>query len=161
MRASSASALAFAVAVTTLAASARAQSTAPSIDARTWRPSTDPAAGLVLEPTTTTGAWNWSVGAWTNYAYRSVTLDDPSTGARLRPVKHFLGLDLVAGLGVGHGVSFGLSLPTASTRRGPRRSPRRSRRAVKRRRRPSATSACTARRRSSTPAKGASASRAS
>jgi hypothetical protein len=113
MRASSASALAFAVAVTTLAASARAQSTAPSIDARTWRPSTDPAAGLVLEPTTTTGAWNWSVGAWTNYAYRSVTLDDPSTGARLRPVKHFLGLDLVAGLGVGHGVSFGLSLPTA------------------------------------------------
>ena len=26
------------------------QATLPSIDARTWRPSTDPSAGLVLEP---------------------------------------------------------------------------------------------------------------
>ncbi len=102
---------------------ALAQSTAPSIDARTWRPSTDPGAGMILEPTTTPGASNWNVGGWANYAYRSVTIDDPATGARLRPVKSFVGLDLVAGLGIGKRVSLGLSLPTAIYQTGTRSLP--------------------------------------
>ena len=42
----------------TLAADASAQ-TLPSIDARTWRPSGDPNAGLNFEPVTTPGPWAW------------------------------------------------------------------------------------------------------
>ena len=86
----------------------------PSIDARTWRPSTDPAAGLVLEPTMTPAAWAWNVGALLNYAYRPVSLNDPTLGSTtLRPVESQLGLDLVAGLGIGHHLSLGLDLPLA------------------------------------------------
>jgi OOP family OmpA-OmpF porin len=88
----------------------------PSIDARTWRPSTDPSAGLVLEPTTTPGAWSWNVGALANYSYRpvSVTLNEPLIGTTtLRPVESLFGLDLVAGLGLGHHIAVGLDLPTA------------------------------------------------
>jgi OOP family OmpA-OmpF porin len=89
----------------------------PSIDARTWRPSTDPSGGLALEPTTTPGPWNWNVGALLSYSHRpvSVTLNDPASGAAttLRPVENQLALDLVAGLGIGRRFSFGLDLPTA------------------------------------------------
>jgi hypothetical protein len=94
---------------------ARAQ-TLPSIDAHSWRPSTDPGAGLVLEPTTVPAAWNWNVGAFASYAYQPVTttvvgpLGLPQT---YNPVQHFVGLDLVAGLGIGSKMSLGLSLPTA------------------------------------------------
>jgi OmpA-OmpF porin, OOP family len=88
----------------------------PSIDARTWRPSTDPSAGLVLEPTTTPGPWNWNVGALLSYSYRpvSLALNEPTLGSvTLRPVESLLGLDLVAGLGLGSRISVGASLPTA------------------------------------------------
>src|SRR5271165_6857679 len=43
--------------------------TVPSLDARTWRPSTDPDAGLVLEPVVTPGPWRWNVGVWLHYAH--------------------------------------------------------------------------------------------
>jgi OOP family OmpA-OmpF porin len=123
MRASRFLSLSLGVLALALPSVASAQSPAPSIDARTWRPSTDPGAGMVLEPTITPGAWNWNVGAWANYAYRSVTIDDPATGARLRPVKSFVGLDLVASLGLGKHVSLGLSLPTAIYQTGTRSLP--------------------------------------
>ncbi len=100
--------------------------TLPSIDARTWRPSTDPSAGLVLEPTTTAGAWNWNVGAFLSYSYRpvSLTLNDPTLGnIQLHPVESLLGLDLVAGLGLGSRVSIGASLPTALYQTGTNPSP--------------------------------------
>jgi OOP family OmpA-OmpF porin len=100
-----------------LSASVASAQSLPSIDARTWRPSTDPAGGLVLEPTTTPGPWSWNVGAFLAYSYRpvSLTLNDPVSGAAttLRPVENQLGLDLVAGLGIGHRIAFGLDLPTA------------------------------------------------
>ncbi len=98
----------------------------PSIDARTWRPSSDPAGGLVLEPTTTPGAWSWNVGALFNYSYRpvSVTLNQPLIGATtLHPVEDLLGLDLVAGLGLGHHLSLGLDLPTAIYQTGAKNPP--------------------------------------
>ncbi len=102
--------LALPVALVPLAAHAQ---TLPSIDARTWRPSADPSAGLVLEPTTTPAAWNWNVGALFSYAYRpvSVTLNDP-TARTIRPVESLFGLDVVAGIGLGHRLALGLDLPT-------------------------------------------------
>ena len=100
-----------------LSASVASAQSLPSIDARTWRPSTDPSGGLVLEPTTTPGAWSWNVGALLAYSYRpvSLTLNDPTSGGAttLRPVENQLGLDLVAGLGIGHRIALGLDLPTA------------------------------------------------
>jgi OmpA-OmpF porin, OOP family len=95
--------------------------TFPSIDARTWRPSTDPGGGLVLEPTTTPGAWNWNVGALFNYSYRPVSTNFflPT----LRPVESLFGLDLVAGLGLGRRLSVGLDLPTALYQTGTSRLP--------------------------------------
>jgi hypothetical protein len=92
---------------------AAAQSTSPSIDARTWRPSTDPAAGLILEPTTTPGAGSWNFGAWGSYALHPVTLNDPATGARLRAVRDEVGLDLGFGIGIGSRAALGVSLPMA------------------------------------------------
>jgi hypothetical protein len=108
-----ASPLLLGLSILVLAPLAAAQSTAPSIDARTWRPSTDPAAGLILEPTTTPGAWSWNLGAWGSYALHPVTLNDPTTGARLRAVRDEVGLDLGFGIGIGSRASLGVSLPVA------------------------------------------------
>jgi OmpA-OmpF porin, OOP family len=86
--------------------------TRPSVDARTWRPSSDPEAGLVLEPTTTAGPWRWNASAWASYASSSVVLRDTTTGAvASRPVAHGLDLDLAGGIGVGDRLSFGLDVP--------------------------------------------------
>ena len=90
-------------------APARAQS-APSIDARTWRPSTDADASLVLEPTTTPGPWRWNVGAWAQYAQDPI-LFRAASGATLRPVEHSVGLDVTAGLGLGDRVTVGVDVP--------------------------------------------------
>jgi hypothetical protein len=101
----------FALAVWMAASSAAAQ-TAPSIDARTWRPSTDPEATLALEPVATPGPWQWNVGVWTYYAQDSVFLRDPATGdVTSRPVEHLVGADLVAGVGIGSRVAFGVDVP--------------------------------------------------
>ena len=58
--------LASLVSLASLAPRVASAQTYPSIDARTWRPSTDPGGGVVLEPTTTPAAWNWNVGALFN-----------------------------------------------------------------------------------------------
>ena len=103
------------IALTTTAALAvatRARAESPSIDARTWRPSTDPAAGMVLEPVTAPGPWRWNVGAWLEYAHHPVTLRKAgSDDVAFRPVESLLGAHLTAGLGLGAHASVGLSLP--------------------------------------------------
>jgi hypothetical protein len=89
-----------------------AAQTAPSIDARTWRPSIDPAANMVLEPTVTPGPWLWNLGGWLSYAQNPVTLRDPTTGNVLaRPVRNLLGVDIVAGVGLGSRASVGVDVP--------------------------------------------------
>jgi OmpA-OmpF porin, OOP family len=86
--------------------------TLPSIDMRTWRPSSDPEAGLVSEPVITPGPWRWNVAAWVHYAQSPVVLRDPATGAvATRPLEHALGADLVAGIGLGDRAALGVDLP--------------------------------------------------
>ena len=87
--------------------------TVPSIDVRTWRPSTDPGASLVLEPIMTPGPWVWNVGAYVSFAYRPVTLRNAGTSdIAFRPVDAVLGTDIVAGIGIGTRASLGMSVPT-------------------------------------------------
>ena len=90
---------------------ARAQAL-PSVDATTWHPSTDPRAGLVLEPVTTAGAWQWNVAAWFNYAQAPVVLrDSVSNGVAIQPLAHVLAADLTVGLGLGDRVAIGVDVP--------------------------------------------------
>ncbi len=98
--------------------------TFPSIDMRTWRPSSDPDAGLVLEPVTTPGSWQWNVGAWSHYEQAPVALRDAATGAIVvRPIEHAVGADLVAGIGLGDRAAVGLALPFFLWQDGPARLP--------------------------------------
>ena len=86
----------------------------PSFDARTWRPSFDPQAGLVVEPTTTQGAGAFSVGTYLNYTLYPVTLRSPgSADVKLRPVEQHVGMDLVAGVGLGSRLAIGVAVPVA------------------------------------------------
>jgi OmpA-OmpF porin, OOP family len=85
-----------------------AAQTLPSLDVRTWRPSTDPSASLVLEPVATPGPWDFSAGAWLNYANRSVVdRAEPS----LVPIRNQLGADLTLDLGLGTRAALGVDLP--------------------------------------------------
>ncbi len=103
--------LAAASALSLAPAVARAQSL-PSVDTTTFRPSTDPRAGLVLEPVTTPGAWQWNVGAWFSYAHAPVTLRDASSGnVSLEPLSHVVSADLTAGLGLGSRAAIGVDVP--------------------------------------------------
>jgi OmpA-OmpF porin, OOP family len=81
---------------------------APSLDIRTWRPSMDPEANLILEPPTTPGPWRWSITAWGHYAHEPIA---PHGAGSARPVEHLVGADLVAGLGVGERLSLGIDVP--------------------------------------------------
>jgi OOP family OmpA-OmpF porin len=86
-----------------------ASQTEPSLDLRSWRPSSDPEASLVLEPPSTPGPWRWNVSAWTQYAHEPVALT--IFGIAQKPVAHLVGADLVAGLGIGSRVAVGVDLP--------------------------------------------------
>src|SRR6202042_1192771 len=72
--------------------------TAPSVDVRTWAPSMSPSAGLVLEPTSSPGSWEWNTAAWLSYAQAPVVIRSPS--GDVAPLRDALGADLVAGLGL-------------------------------------------------------------
>jgi OmpA-OmpF porin, OOP family len=109
--------------LSSLAATASAQ-VLPSGDVRTWAPSTDPAASLVLEPTATPGPWNWNVGAWAMYANNPVVLTQGASGAvALRPVENLFGADLTANLGLGKRAAIGIDLPTVLYEHGSRAIP--------------------------------------
>jgi hypothetical protein len=82
----------------------------PSIDMRTWRPSPDADASLVLEPAVTAGPWHWNAGAWLQYAEDPVLYRNRG-GQELRAVAHFVGIDFTGGLGLGDRVSVGFDLP--------------------------------------------------
>jgi OOP family OmpA-OmpF porin len=93
------------------AASASAQ-TLPSLDVRTWRPSTDPGASLVLEPMAVPLLGEWNVGAWVDYANKPVTLRLTGTQTiAFRPVENQLGADLTGSLGIGARMAVGVDLP--------------------------------------------------
>lgn len=86
--------------------------TLPSVDTTTWRPSSDPHAGLVLEPVTTPGSWQWNVAAWASYAHAPVVLRDASSGSdAIQPVAHQLALDITVGLGLGSRAAVGIDVP--------------------------------------------------
>jgi OmpA-OmpF porin, OOP family len=84
----------------------------PSLDVRTWRPTTDPEANLVLEPMSTPGWWNFNVGAWLSYANRPVALTaGGSSLTSARPLENQLAMDLVANVGLGARAAVGVDLP--------------------------------------------------
>jgi OOP family OmpA-OmpF porin len=86
--------------------------TLPSIDTHTFRPPTDPNAGLVLEPAATPGPGLLNLGAWMHYSADPVTLRDTGTSnVALRPVTSVLGADLTAGYGIGDRGFVGVDVP--------------------------------------------------
>jgi OmpA-OmpF porin, OOP family len=91
---------------------AAAAQTEPSVDVRTWAPSMAPEAGLVLEPTASPGSWEWNTSAWVSYAQDPVVLrSSPGNAVASRPLEHQLGLDLVAGVGLGERAAIGVDVP--------------------------------------------------
>jgi OmpA-OmpF porin, OOP family len=99
-------------AVVVTAVGARAEAQVPSLDARTWRPSTDPNAGMVMEPAVTPGPGVFSFAGYGSYAFRPITLRRAGTDdVAFRPVEHVLGLDAVANLGIGQRFAVGANLP--------------------------------------------------
>jgi OOP family OmpA-OmpF porin len=91
-----------------LAETAALAQTLPSLDVRTWRPSTDPFASLVLEPVATPGPWGFSSGLWVNYANRPIVVRD---GPALVPIQNQLVADLTLDLGLGERAAVGIDLP--------------------------------------------------
>ncbi|MEZ4219533.1 MAG: hypothetical protein R3B13_01300 [Polyangiaceae bacterium] len=84
----------------------------PSVDLRNFHPPADPKGALYLEPTATPGPLAWNVGAIASYAYRMVTLQDPSGDRVSIPVEHQLSLDYIASLGIGDRLAVSLGLPS-------------------------------------------------
>ena len=84
----------------------------PSVDARGFRASTDAASGLYLEPATSPSTGDWNANLWLSYAYRPITLRDPSTDEiAFDIVSHQVTADLAAGVGIAQRASLGLDLP--------------------------------------------------
>ena len=79
-------------------------------EARTWRPSTDADASLVLEPAATAGAGRWNLGVSTQYArYMQTVSIAQGRSAEFR--QSSVVSDLVAGLGLGSRFAVGLDVP--------------------------------------------------
>ena len=97
--------------LTSLSASAQAQER-PALDMRTWRPSTDPNASLVLEPAVTPGPGVLTLGAYSHYSFHPISLRRANTDdVRFRPLEHVLGVDAFANLGIGHRLAIGAAVP--------------------------------------------------
>src|SRR5690348_3037333 len=102
---------AFVTAILALTASS-ASAQLPSLDVRTWRPSVDPTASLVLESPNTPGPWAFNFGAYADWQLRPLSLKDPTTGDTLyRPIDYGFGLNLLANVGLGEHASFGVDMP--------------------------------------------------
>jgi hypothetical protein len=101
------------IALTLLALSAPklARAQLPSVDTRTFQPSTDPAASLSLEPVGVAPKWNFGAETFFHYSYRPVTIRrGDSDEVFKRPVEHVFGGDFVANLSLGS-VAVGAALP--------------------------------------------------
>lgn len=84
----------------------------PALDTRTWRPSTDPNASLVIEPAVTPGPGVLTIGAYGHYAFHPVTLRRAGTDdVAYRPLAHALGVDPIVNLGIGQRLAIGATLP--------------------------------------------------
>jgi hypothetical protein len=84
----------------------------PALDMRTWRPSTDPNASLVVEPAVTPGPGVLTFGAYSHYALHPVSLTKAGTDdVAFRPVAHALGVDPFVNLGIGQRLAVGATLP--------------------------------------------------
>lgn len=104
-------ALGAAAMASTIASPAAAQ-TLPSLDARTWRPSTDPNASLVVEPAVTPGPGVVSFGGYAHYSLRPVTLRRAGTDdVAFRPVEHVFGFDMTSSIGIGQRLALGVAVP--------------------------------------------------
>lgn len=85
---------------------------APSIDARTFRPPTDPRAGLLLEPVTTPGPWMWNAGLFVDYARDPVALRGGADNHALgHPLADRIGADLVFDIGLGDRAAVAVDVP--------------------------------------------------
>ncbi|MBK9266096.1 MAG: thrombospondin type 3 repeat-containing protein [Polyangiaceae bacterium] len=83
----------------------------PSLDLRGFRPSTDPAGGLFIEPVSTPAHGDANVGLSLSYAYLPVQLGEIYTGERFRVITHQLTGDLVGSIGAFGRLSLGADLP--------------------------------------------------
>jgi hypothetical protein len=102
--------VAIAMALLSFAPAARAQ-TAPSFDARTWSPSTDAQASLILEPVTSPGPWQWNVAAWAAYAHEPVNERDGAGHVVERVVAHQVLADVTGAVGLGDRFALGVDVP--------------------------------------------------
>jgi hypothetical protein len=84
----------------------------PSLDLRGFTAPTDPGSGMYVQPADSPGTGEWSVGLFTSYAFRPVTLRDAKTDAIVFDViKNQISGDLVGGVGLWHRLYLGLDLP--------------------------------------------------
>jgi hypothetical protein len=89
-----------------------AQTPVPSADLRNFHASTDPASGLYLEHAATPGTAEWNAGLWMSYAFRPITLRDPTTKAiAFNVIRHQITGDVTASLGLFHRFALGVDLP--------------------------------------------------
>src|SRR5512143_1252628 len=99
------------------ASSSAAAQDLPLLDIRTWRPSVDPTASLVLESPSVPGPWHFNVGTFLDWAYRPVSVTDgalgsPTYGQTLyRPVASALETNILANIGLGEHASLGIVIP--------------------------------------------------
>src|SRR5712691_5599347 len=95
-----------------------AQADFPSLNARRFSPSIDPAASLYMEPTPTPGPWSYSGSLWFAYAYRPAVLRDPSGDIASSLVSHQVTADLVSSVGLGQRFALGFDLPVVLYQQG-------------------------------------------
>ncbi len=100
------------IASSVVLASSSATAQLPSLDVRTWRPSVDPSASLVLESPNTPGPWAFNTAAYLDWQVRPVTVKDAATGTVLyRPIDFGFGTNLLANVGLGQHASLGVVIP--------------------------------------------------
>jgi OOP family OmpA-OmpF porin len=100
-----------AVALATTAASSPALAEAPSVDLRGYHASVDAAAGNTLEPSSAPDTGEWNVGLRLHYAHRPVELRSSGTRGEIVPIRHQVGADFVAAVGLWRRVLLGMDLP--------------------------------------------------
>jgi hypothetical protein len=95
-----------------VSSSAVAQLPLPSLDVRTWRPSVDPSASLVLESPNVPGSWAFNTAAYFDWQLRPLSIVDPTSGNTLyRPVDYGFGMNVLANVGLGDHASLGIVIP--------------------------------------------------